>query len=267
MPSSKQEKPDRDYGLWLVPPDTHLPEEDKQAVDALEQYAADEWWDGWCHLGDLLDNEAISEFSRDYPRKRVAAPTVQEQFDYANTWLDRHLAAVSTRNSSPKKVLVEGNHEFRTERYADRMPELQGLVDVERALRLKERGIEYVRFWSKGDLYKIGKLYLGHGVYTVQNHAAKHVREYGCNLLYGHCHDIQAAYVRRRGSNHPLMAQSVGCLCKYDQLYMRGRPMNWMLAFAVVMSFPDGSFQHQVVPIINGRFVGPTNGKVYKGAK
>lgn len=257
----------RDYGLWLVIPDTHIPEHDRQAVDAVEQYAADERWDGWVHLGDLGDNEAISDYSRDYPRKRSNAPRVTDSEFAVNEFLDRHLAIVSANNPDVEKIIIEGNHEFRTERYVDRAPELEGKVDIEKDWRLKERGVKYVRYWSKGDLYRIGKLYLGHGVYTVQNHANKHVREYGCNLLYGHCHDVQSSYIRRRGSNHPLMAQSVGCLCKYDQLYMRGRPMNWMHAFAVVAAFPDGTFQHTVVPIINGRFVGPTNGKVYKGSK
>ena len=265
MSSAKQEsKPERDYALAIVIPDTHLPQEDKKAIEAVEQYMADEWFDWYIHLGDLVDNEAISDFSRDYPRKRMSAPTVQEQFDYANAFLDRHLAAATKRNPNCRKALIEGNHEYRTERYADRNPELEGLVSIERQLRLKERGVEYVRFWSKGDLYRIGKLYLGHGVYTVQNHAAKHVREFGCNLLYAHVHDVQSYYIRRRGSNHALMAQSIGCLCKYEQTYMRGRPHNWMNAFAVVYSFPDGTFQHDVIPILNGRFVAP-NGRVYHG--
>lgn len=265
MPSSKPDsKPERDYALWVVVNDIHIPEDHKPSVSAVEQYMADEWLDGWACLGDLVDNDAISDFNRDSPRKRVAAPTVQEQFDSANAWLDRHLGAATKRNPGCRKVLLEGNHEYRTERYADRHPELEGLVDIERGLRLKARGVEYVRFWSKGDLYRIGKLYLGHGVYTVQNHAAKHVGEYGCNLLYGHAHDIQSRYRRRRGSNHPLMAQSAGCLCRYDQLYMRGRPMDWMHAFTVVFSFPDGTFQHSVIPIMNGRFVAPSNGKTYK---
>lgn len=266
MPDAKPNaKPERDYALWIVVPDVHLPKEDKRAVAALEAYLADEWWDGWVCLGDLLDCESISDFDRDYPRRRVAAPTVQEQFDYANGWLDRHLGLVRQRNADARLALLSGNHEFRTERYADRNPELSGLVNVERQLRLKDRGVEYVDFWGKGELYRLGKLYIGHGAYTVQNHAAKHVRDYGANLIYGHVHDIQSHYIRRRGSNHPLMAQSIGCLCRYDQAYMRGRPTNWMHGFAVVYLFSDGTFQVGQVAIINGRFVGPTTGRVYRG--
>lgn len=266
MPSAKQnEKPERDYALWVVIPDVHIPHEDRRAVNAVEQYIADEWWDGWVCLGDLLDCQSISDFDRDYARRRVTAQTMQEEFDVGNKWLDRHLATVTARNPDAKKVLISGNHEHRTERYADRNPEMAGSVELQRHLRLKERGIQYVDFWGKGELFRLGKLYLGHGAYTVQNHAAKHVRDYGANLLYGHVHDIQSHYIRRRGNNHPIMAQSIGCLCKYDQAYMRGRPTNWIHGFAVVYLFPDGAFQIGQVAIINGRFVGPTNGKVYKG--
>lgn len=264
MPRSKPDsKPERDYALWVVVPDVHLPHEDKKAVAALEQYLADEWWDGWCQLGDLLDNQSISDFDRDYPLRRVSAMDIQGQYDYANPWLDRHLGAATKRNPKCRKVMLSGNHEERSIRYGERNPEMRGLMDYQRHLNFKERGIEHVDFWGKGDLLKLGKLFVGHGIYTVQNHAAKHVRDFGCNLLYGHTHDIQSHYIRRRGSNQPLMAQSIGCLCKLEQGYMKGRPNNWISAFAVVFLFPDGSFQHQVVPILGNRFVAP-GGKVYR---
>lgn len=268
-PSSKRNrtKPDREYQLWAVIPDVHLPREAKQPIDAVEQFLADEWLDGWVCLGDLLDCEAISDFERDYPRRRVAAPTLDEQFDYANVWLDRHLAAVRNRNPEARCVYLSGNHEFRTERYTDRNPELGKIISVPKRLQVTERRIEYIDFWGKGDLFRLGKLYLGHGVYAVQNHAAKHVREYGCNLVYGHVHDMQSHYIRRRGSQHPLMAMSLGCLCEYEQAYMRGRPNNWIWGFGLVFLFPDGCFQVVPVTIINNRFVSPTTGKVYRGQR
>ena len=253
----------RQYKLAVVIPDLHLPHEDKRTVAAVEKYLADESWDYWVCLGDMIDCEAISSFNVGKPRKVMSAPTVQEQFDYANVFLDRHLAAVSKQNPEVKKVYISGNHEYRCERYVDRSPELQGLVDVERALGLSKRNVQYVRFWENGELFQLGKLYLGHGAYVVQNHAAKHVRDFGCNLLYGHTHDIQQHSIKQRGKQQSLMAQSCGCLCEYEQAYMRGRPTNWAHAIGVVYVFPNGLFQLQVVPIIQSRFVGPTTGKVY----
>lgn len=256
-------RPERPYKLAVLIPDLHLPHEDKRSVAALEAYLRDEWWDYWICLGDMLDNDAISAFNVGKPRKILTAPTVQEQFEYANRFLDRHLGVVRGGNGECRLVYLEGNHEERTERYVDRLPELQGLVDVERGLNLKARGVQYVRFWSSGELYPLGKLYLGHGAYTVQNHAAKHVRDFGCCIGYGHTHDVQSYSIKQRGKQHTIMAQSFGCLCQYDQPYLRGRPTNWTHAFGVVYLFPDGFFQHQVVQIHKNRFVGPTNGKVY----
>lgn len=257
--------PSRSYKLAVVIPDLHVPHEDKRSVAAVEQYLADERWDYWVCLGDLIDNEAISTFNAGKPRKVQQAPTVQEQFSEANRFLDRHLAAVTRLNSDCSLVYIEGNHEERTERYVDRNPELQGLVDVERALRLHERAVRYVRFWSTGELYQLGKLYLGHGAFAVQNHAAKHVRDFGVCLGYGHTHDVQMFTIKRRGKNETLMAQSFGCLCEYEQPYMRGRPTNWSHAIGVVYIHPDGTFQHTVAMIHKHRLVGPTNGKVYQG--
>ena len=255
----------RPYKLAVVIPDLHVPHEDKRSVAAVEQYLADEKWDYWICIGDLVDNDAISAFNAGKPRKITQAPTVQEQFSEANLFLNRHLSTVTRHNPTVDLVYLEGNHEERTERYVDRNPELQGLVDIEQALRLKQRGVKYVRFWSTGELYQLGKLYIGHGAYAVQNHAAKHVRDFGCNIMYGHTHDVQQFTVKQRGKNQTLLAQSIGCLCAHDQPYMRGRPTNWSTAFAIVYLYPDGLFQHEVVMIQKHRFVGPTTGKLYQG--
>lgn len=226
---------------------------------------ADEAWDYWICLGDLLDNDAISQHNVGKPRLVAAAPTVLESFDYANKWLDRHLRILHKKSPKAKKVLIEGNHEWRTERYADKNPELAGLVNVPRALHLKSREIEWVPFWSRGETYRVGKLHFAHGRFTIQHHAAKHVRDFGCCVVYGHTHDIQCFPVKKRGNQHNIAAWSMGCLCEYAQAYMQGRPHNWQHAFGVVCFFPDGAFQVMQIPITRHQFVGPTNGRVYRG--
>ena len=251
--------------LALVLPDIHLPRENKAALAAVEAYMADQKFDYWIQLGDLIDNESISAFNDGKPRKMVSAPTVLEQFDYANDWLDKHLAVLKKKSPECQKHFIEGNHCERTERYVDKNPQLAGLVDVPRGLRLKERGINWIPYWSKGQTLRIGKLHFIHGTYPVANHAAKHVREYGCNVVYGHVHDYQVFTHKKMGDDQTIMGMSLGCLCDFKQPYMRGRPHNWVHMFGVVHFWPNGMFEVVPVTMINSRFVGPTNGRTYDG--
>lgn len=255
-------RPDR-LEKHLVFTDPHVPHHDMRSCVALWRYMSDERWDGVHCLGDLTDNDAISSFNDGLPRRVSNALTVSEQFEAGQAFIRQWASDARHHNPDCALTLLEGNHEERTERYVDRNPELQGLVDIERGLDLKTHGIRYLRFWSRGEMLQLGKLMLGHGSYATQNHAAAHVRHYGCNMLYGHTHDVQCHSIRRRGTGTPITAQSIGCLCRFDQPYMRGRPHNWEHAFAVVYVWPGGNFQHVVTRIMDGRFVAPTNGKEY----
>ncbi|MHC4621321.1 MAG: hypothetical protein ACYTEQ_26560, partial [Planctomycetota bacterium] len=98
-------------------------------------------------------------------------------------------------------------------------------------LHLDERGIKWVRSWSKSELYKIGKAIFHHGPYSNMHHAKKTALNYGEPTFYGHTHDIQAFSEIQHGNNKTIMAQSLGCLCEYEQPYIRGRPTRWQQAF------------------------------------
>jgi hypothetical protein len=62
-------------------------------------------------------------------------------------------------------VLIEGNHDQRILRYIDAHPATEGMLEVPIALELDRRGIDWIPFWSKGDVYKIDKATFGHGRY------------------------------------------------------------------------------------------------------
>lgn len=210
------------------------------------------------YLGDFMDFDLISSHNKDNLRA-IAGKRLDAEYVYAGQILDRH------RKAAPKAkfTLLEGNHEFRIERYIDANPVLEGKVEVETGLQLLHRKINWIRCWSRGKHYKIGKARFIHGLYTNQFHAKKHVEAFGENIFYGHTHDVQSYSKELHGADKTIVGQSLGCLCRYDQGYLRGRPTKWQQAIAVFDFFPDGYFQYNVIRIFKHRFF--ADGKTYQG--
>lgn len=200
----------------IVLPDLQVPYQDEKSLKAVEKYIADNVWDEYINLGDYIDFDSISFFSRGKPRQTEAKRIISD-YDEANKILDRHQNIILKKNPSAKFTLLEGNHEHRVERYLDEYPQLEGMIEVENGLNLKKRKINWVRCYDKGNLYKIGKACFHHGKYITQMHSKKMVEYYGINIFYGHTHDVQSFSKVNYGKNETLVGQSLGCLCRYDQ--------------------------------------------------
>lgn len=245
----------------LVLPDLHLRPpsgkvrsgEDIGTLAAVEQYARTVQWSEVVMLGDLMDLDCISAHNSKKPRL-VEGARLQVDFDYANAWLDRW-----QNNVCPGAAwtLIEGNHDERLERYIDAFPALEGKVELESNLHLEGRGIKWIRYWSAGELYHIGNAYFGHGRSTAKYHAEKHVNEYGVCFYYGHTHDVQEMPRVFLGNDKTLVGKSMGCLCRYDQPYMKGRPSKWQQAFGHFRFWPNGYFNEYTVKVFSRGFVGP----------
>jgi hypothetical protein len=243
----------------LALPDLHFPVEDRRSLAAVEKYAAEYEWDKVVYLGDVMDFNCVSSHNINNLRA-VEGQTLQADYDYANGVLDRHQEIFG----DAQLVMLEGNHDYRVERYIDANPRLRGSIEVAKGLRLAERGIKWVRNWSNGTVYRIGKALFTHGIYTNEHHAKKHVQRYGENTFYGHVHDVQSFSQVLYGDNSTIVGQSLGCLCDYAQAYMQGKPNNWQQAFGVFHFMEDGLFNYFVPRLFKHRFVSP-EGKVYQG--
>lgn len=242
-------------------PDIQLPFVDKTAMAAVEKYMADHRWDGWLQLGDLIDFNELSRWEVGNNRMDKTG-AIRKSYESAASLLDRHAGIIRKRNRAARMVIIEGNHEDRITQYLEKNPEGEGLLEVPNALEFKRRRIEWVPYWSKGALFKLGKAYFIHGRYTSKHHAEKHLEQYGVNVFYGHLHTMQTHSKRTLGKDNTKEAACLGCLCRHDLAYMRGGPSDWQLGFAVFHFWPDGFFQHYVVRIFRDRFISP-EGKVY----
>jgi|TARA_B100001971_G_scaffold193962_1_gene199516 hypothetical protein len=158
---------------------------------------------------------------------------------------------------SGKVVWFEGNHENWVERYVDTHPEVEGLIEYEPLLGLKKRKIEWIKF---NELYRVGSLYLTHGMYVGEHHAKLHLTKLGCNVVYCHTHRSQVYGINMVMQNS-LKAWGLGCLCDKKPSYLRNKAGSWDHQFAVLYMATNGEFNLYPIDIINHRFY--FNGKSY----
>lgn len=254
---------EKDIYRVVVSPDLQAPFEDKAANSAVEQYVADNRFDEWVDLGDFMDLDFLSTHNIGKHRLN-AGKLLSKHYAYGREIIDRRLAALHKNNKKATMTMIQGNHDYRVEAHLDKYPELEGMIEVELGLGLAERNIQWIRFWSDGTIYKIGKAAYCHGLYTSPNHAKKMVDNYCCNVFYGHNHDEQLYTKVMHGKNEVVVGHSLGCLCRQDQSYIGQNPKNWLLAFGDFFFTRDGFFTYYIPKLFNGQFVAPT-GKVYKG--
>jgi len=248
---------------WIVLSDLQVPYQDDRSLAAVEKYMAAHRWDGYIQIGDFMDFDSISSFNKQAPRRKEGKRIFRD-FETANAILDRHQRIIRKRNPKAEFVLLEGNHEERVERWLDENPEFDGFFDVPRLLRLAERRIKWVRSWSRGEVFKVGKASFTHGLYTNQYHAKKMLDAEAASIFYGHTHDMMCIPRSRRDKEDLQVGQSLGCLCEMEQSYMKGKPSNWQQGFGVFHFLPDGTYTYYTPRIINHRFVGP-DGVLYGG--
>ncbi len=258
------------YERWIVLPDTQLPYEDYKTLAAVEAYmkdvqVSDNPFVGWLQLGDFLDFNELSRWNEGY--EASIKEEVYDTFQAGNRFLDRHQAIMMLSGRPYEMVLLEGNHDYRAYDYGQKYPFLRGVLNYEKNLRLKERGIKWVKTWSdQHKPFKKGNAYFVHGKYTNQYHAKKMVDTYGVCIYYGHLHDVMEIPKVTWGNDKTIVGKSLGCLCDYQQVYLKGSPTNWQQAISEFYFFPDGFFQEVTIKIFKHRFIG-LNGVVYDGTE
>jgi predicted phosphodiesterase len=207
-------------------PDIHASvsgEHDADALATVAEFMQSRRFDGYVCLGDLIDFSIISSHNIGNLRG-VENGRILEEYRVADAILTQHEKIIRTNNPKAKMVYLEGNHEFRIQRYIDANPALEGMIEVPKVLNLAKRRIEWVPSWSKGELFNLGNCSFHHGLFCNDHHAKKMVQRFGRSILYGHTHDLQIYSSHGWPADNVLIGASLGCLCRVPQQYLRGSP-------------------------------------------
>lgn len=243
----------------IAQPDTHVPFHDEAALSALLSFSRDYRPDVWQIMGDFADMAGISHWPSDDLKPRRLIPEMIEARKVLKQ-IQEASESVSTR------IYISGNHENWLEQAkVAKLPELfDGIeelgIDVSLAALLNLNDFDYT-LYPMNDIIRIGHANFSHGIYAGNNHPKTHLDKLKKNFYYGHLHDTKAW--NDTGMDGPIEAQSLGCLCRLDAKFLKGKPNNWVHSFGVFEFMCDGSYTFSCIKIINGKFA--YNGKIYSG--
>jgi len=251
-------------------PDIHYPYHHKPSFNAVLDFLV--WFEPHrvILLGDALEMRAIDHWKKEKKNAKYFEGTRLFK-DYKGFVREILKPIEKAIPSGCEKVYMGGNHEEWAYLLINKNPQLEGLIEPEKALNLKRRKWEWIPYKQKdkqGNVYRgklrIGKLTVFHGAYLNKYHAARTSDVFSKSVAYAHTHDVQLhTKVHEEDPEDYHTAQSIGCLCNRAPEYKSGRPNRWVHSFGVVY-VREGGFYNLYVPIIiNGKFV--FNGRLFDG--
>ena len=237
----------------LVTPDKHFPLHDKKAISVLCKCIGVVKPDAYVDLGDVGEWESVSHWQwkkKKRPPLEYQLPSVDKEIIEVNKGLDIIDKALANVNCTDKHM-IEGNHDDWLNRFVLENPYLKEYT-FPKAVRLQERGYKY---YAMGKYLKMGKLWFYHGHhFSGIHHTRNHLLRLGCNIMYGHHHDLQQTSVTHMDG--PKSAWSIGCLkdmSSESNDFLGHRRVNWAHAFSIVDFFNNGYFTVHIQQIINGQ--------------
>lgn len=214
--------------------DVHVPHHSKAYWTLVKKVLKDIGIDLIVLLGDFMDCWDLSRYEKD--------PAIKSKFIYelevANCLLDELQAF---------KIPIwyfEGNHEDRLRRWIIERPQMFGVIDMPKLLRLRERNIRWIKFDPK-QATKIlnSKLYARHCPATKGEHvAAANAKKSGVSLITGHVHRFQNSYYTFL--DRTVKGYSIGFGGNMDSgvfNYIEGHD-TWQMGFSIATIDDDGSF-------------------------
>ena len=236
--------------------DQHIPYHNASAMEVVAKVIEYIRPDLAVNLGDMLD---CSQFSFHPPTRGMAETDYAADLEYANIWLDR------VEDSCGRLVMIEGNHEYRLDRWAAATTEGRGAYSMLAPRLQLARGrkrFSYIPYGSADGRYPHyavnSRIVAVHGWSYALNSVRKHLEVgQGRSVVFGHTHRSESKEAQNIWETGRIVqARSAGCLCQLIPLYGTGRPVEWVNAF-VLGYLGRRSDSLYTVPIMGDRCILP----------
>lgn len=234
-----------------------VPLHDLKALGAMLAFAKDFKPDYFIWGGDALDCGIISHHNHGKPGATEGMKLIEDAAEGSKAFI----APVEALGKKTKLVYITGNHEAWLEDLTDKLPALEGLLDVRSVLHLSDRW----QLVPQGEPFNLGKLTFIHGDQLKGGeHVAKAaVITYERSVRFGHHHTLQI-YTKSSVLDYKNAKTGIAvpCLCSKTPRYGEGAANRWIQGFLYGYIEDSGNFSDSVVVILDGKCI--VGGKVYK---
>lgn len=199
----------------------------------LGKYIAEEQPDEIIFMGDFLSLMCLSHW--DQNKKRIMeGKRYKLEIDAGRKALNYLFKAVNDLNKKrvafhekqyrPRIVYLEGNHEYRLQRYLDGDPTFEGVVDIKVDLGIESRGWKWIPYGAYYYSSDIGFTHIPfNGGREISGKNAI-FRAADCTIktvVFAHTHRKEVSARRLEGMNYLQQCISVGCYFDKDLFYMK----------------------------------------------
>lgn len=242
--------------LYIVVPDTHYPKYNKPTFKALLDFLSRNKPAGLVFLGDQMDNQEVSPYTKGYAKLRIEAGTLLDNAKGFERDILRPIEKYLSKDT--ERIYIEGNHDDWIQQLINQQPELDGFQTYD-ILDLKNKGwkhIECGKHFRKGKLtFLHGETISGCGNQNPAGTAKKALELYATNIIFGHFHSPQMnTKVLPFDAKEKWQAYVSPVLADCNPSYLRHRPTAWVNGFSVVEFQSNGQFNVYLINVIDGSF-------------
>lgn len=233
------------------------PLHDEKALNCMLEFTKDFKPDYFIWGGDALDCGVISHHNHGKPGATEGFRLIGDATEGRKAFIE----PIEKIIGNGELVYITGNHEDWLADLTDKIPALEGLVDLKSLLKLDKWAVI-----PQGEAYRLGKLVFIHGDQVKGGeHSAKWATlAYEKNVRFGHHHTAQLYSKTSAIEANGHTGIAVPCLCKKGPRYGGGSPNKWQQGFLWgYTGGPKGLFNDYLTIIIDGKAI--INGKLYEG--
>jgi hypothetical protein len=251
-----------DLKLALLIPDTHRPFHHKKAYDLMINVATFLPINEIVIMGDYADFYSVSS----HAKSPDVFNMLKDEVESVNEGLDE----LDELFPEAKKVYLEGNHEYRLERYlVDKAPALFGITSMQHLLKLDQRPNWIYVPYGPSQLYNVLNSHLHARHEPLSNSTKATAQRAMLSLTFGHVHSIEENHVvSLDGKNHVSFCGGWLGNKRFDKVFSYVKNYwQWQLGFVLVYVNPvTGFFYHQKIHILEDETTLScvVNGKLFK---
>ncbi len=235
--------------------DCHISDDDDlKRFKYLSQIIVDKKPNHIVFMGDFLTLSCLSGWDRD-KRLRMEGKRYKKEIDKGNKALDIIFSLMQEMQNeqknngeviyNPEIIFINGNHENRLDRYLETDPTFEGLVSIEKDLKLKERNIKFIPY---REYHYINGIAFTH----IPFNKAKEVS--GINItrkvsqlmfgsvVFAHVHSMEYECYKRHGQEDLQQVLTTGCFFEKHEDYIHGRITEYWKGLILLNSWKRGRF-------------------------